>query len=240
MRMPYEEERGYYAQGQVESLNEYMTRTFLWMVLGLMITFGLAVLGWMTNATLWLLYHVPGFHLIVLVVTLIMAFTMVSRIERMAVGTARAIFLAYSVLFGFTMSCYLYLYELPSLIFVFLATAVYFAALAAYGWLTHRDLSGIGSILTVGLIFLIVCGIILMFAPGLVMLDRLVCIAGIAIFLAFTAYDTQKLQQMYAYYAGDPELAEKASIYGALTLYLDFINIFLYVVRLLGNNRRRN
>ena len=90
MRMPYEEERGYYAQGQEESLNEYMTRTFLWMVLGLMITFGLAVLGWMTNATLWLLYHVPGFHLIVLVVTLVMAFTMVSRIERMAVGTARA------------------------------------------------------------------------------------------------------------------------------------------------------
>jgi len=66
MRTPYEEERSYYAQGQVESLNEYMTRTFLWMVLGLMITFGLAVLGWMTNATLWLLYHVPGFHLIVL------------------------------------------------------------------------------------------------------------------------------------------------------------------------------
>ena len=99
MRMPYEEERGYYTQGQVESLNEYMTRTFLWMVLGLMITFGLAVLGWMTNATLWLLYHVPGFHLIVLVVTLIMAFTMVSRIERMSVGAARGVFLAYSVLF---------------------------------------------------------------------------------------------------------------------------------------------
>lgn len=171
MRTPYEEERSYYAQGQVESLNEYMTRTFLWMVLGLMITFGLAVLGWMTNATLWLLYHVPGFHLIVLVVTLIMAFTMVSRIERMSVGAARGVFLAYSVLFGFTMSCYLYLYELPSLIFVFLATAVYFAALSAYGWLTHRDLSSIGSILTVGLIFLIICGVILLFAPGLVMLD---------------------------------------------------------------------
>ena len=62
----------------------------------------------------------------------------------------------------------------------------------------------------------------------------------LVLFMLLTAYDTQKLQQMYAYYAGDPELAEKASIYGALTLYLDFINIFLYVVRLLGNNRRRN
>ena len=183
MRMPYEEERGYYTQGQVESLNEYMTRTFLWMVLGLMITFGLAVLGWMTNATLWLLYHVPGFHLIVLVVTLVMAFTMVSRIERMAVGTARAIFLAYSVLFGFTMSCYLLSLRAAQPDFCIPGYGrCYFAALAAYGWLTHRDLSGIGSILTVGLIFLIVCGIILMFAPGLVMLDRLVCIAGIAIF----------------------------------------------------------
>ena len=68
----------------------------------------------------------------------------------------------------------------------------------------------------------------------------LYCGIGLVLFMLLTAYDTQKLQQMYAYYAGDPELAEKASIYGALTLYLDFINIFLYVVRLLGNNRRRN
>ena len=237
MRTPYEEERSYYAQGQVESLNEYMTRTFLWMVLGLMITFGLAVLGWMTNATLWLLYHVPGFHLIVLVVTLIMAFTMVSRIERMSVDAARGVFPAYSVLFGFTMSCYLYLYELPSLIFVFLATAVYFAALSAYGWLTHRDLSSIGSILTVGLIFLIICGVILLFAPGLVMLDRLVCIAGIAIFLAFTAYDTQKIRAMYNYYAGYPDMLEKASVFSALQLYLDFLNLFLYLLRYVGKRR---
>ena len=237
MRTPYEEERSYYAQGQVESLNEYMTRTFLWMVLGLMITFGLAVLGWMTNATLWLLYHVPGFHLIVLVVTLIMAFTMVNRIERMSVGAARGVFLAYSVLFGFTMSCYLYLYELPSLIFVFLATAVYFAALSAYGWLTHRDLSSIGSILTVGLIFLIICGVILLFAPGLVMLDRLVCITGIAIFLAVTAYDTQKIKAMYNYYAGYPDMLEKASVFSALQLYLDFLNLFLYLLRYVGKRR---
>ena len=63
---------------------------------------------------------------------------------------------------------------------------------------------------------------------------------GLVVFMLLTAYDTQKLQQMYSYYAADAEMAEKASIYGALTLYLDFINIFLYVVRLLGNNRRRN
>ena len=63
---------------------------------------------------------------------------------------------------------------------------------------------------------------------------------GLVVFMLLTAYDTQKLSQLYSYYAGDSELAEKASIYGALTLYLDFINIFLYVVRLMGNNRRRS
>ena len=78
------------------------------------------------------------------------------------------------------------------------------------------------------------------FGFGFGIMDLVLCAVGLLIFMGLTAYDTQKLQQMYAYYAGDPELAEKASIYGALTLYLDFINIFLYVVRLLGNNRRRS
>ncbi len=68
----------------------------------------------------------------------------------------------------------------------------------------------------------------------------LYCGIGLVVFMLLTAYDTQKLQQMYSYYAADSEMAEKASVYGALTLYLDFINIFLYVVRLLGNSRRRN
>ena len=68
----------------------------------------------------------------------------------------------------------------------------------------------------------------------------LYCGIGLVVFMLLTAYDTQKLQQMYSYYSADAEMAEKASIYGALTLYLDFINIFLYVVRLMGNNRRRS
>ena len=80
-------------------------------------------------------------------------------------------------------------------------------------------------------------GIILLFAPGLVMLDRLVCITGIAIFLAFTAYDTQKIKAMYNYYAGYPDMLEKASVFSALQLYLDFLNLFLYLLRYVGKRR---
>ena len=106
--------------------------------------------------------------------------------------------------------------------------------------LPHKDLTGWGPRLMMGLVALIVTSLIgMLFGFGFGS-SVLYCGIGLVLFMLLTAYDTQKLQQMYAYYAGDPELAEKASIYGALTLYLDFINIFLYVVRLLGNNRRRN
>ena len=127
-----------------------------------------------------------------------------------------------------------------TLVMAFLATAVYFGLMAVYGTTTHKDLTGWGPRLMMGLVALIVTSLIgMLFGFGFGS-SVLYCGIGLVLFMLLTAYDTQKLQQMYAYYAGDPELAEKASIYGALTLYLDFINIFLYVVRLLGNNRRRN
>ncbi len=117
------------------------------MVLGLLVTFGIALLGWVTNATLYALAYVPYIHLIVLIATIVLSITMVSRIEKMSVGTARGIFIAFSALFGFTMSMYLYIFEFGSLIFVFLATAAYFAVLAAYGYFTKADLTRLRPIL---------------------------------------------------------------------------------------------
>ena len=136
------------------------------------------------------------------------------------------------------MSIYLLIFDLPSLILVFLATAVYFAALAAYGHFTRADLSGLRTILFSGLIFLIVFGVLSMFIPWLAAMDRIACIIGIAVFLGFTAYDTQKIRSYYHYYAGLPDMLEKASIFSALQLYLDFINLFLYLLRFMG--RRKN
>ena len=231
---PYEFDRDMNQVGQMETLGQYTARTFLWMVLGLLVTFGVALACWLTGVVV----YVWSFQIVILIATLIMSFTMASRIERMSVGTAKAMFIAFSVLFGLTMSIYLLIFDLPSLILVFLATAVYFAALAAYGHFTRADLSGLRTILFSGLIFLIVFGVLSMFIPWLAAVDRIACIIGIAVFLGFTAYDTQKIRSYYHYYAGFPDMLEKASIFSALQLYLDFINLFLYLLRFMG--RRKN
>ena len=112
--------------------------------------------------------------------------------------------------------------------------------MALYGTTTHKDLTGWGPRLMMALVAMIITGFVgMLFGFGFGG-SVLYCGIGLVVFMLLTAYDTQKLQQMYSYYSADAEMAEKASIYGALTLYLDFINIFLYVVRLMGNNRRRS
>ena len=93
---PYEFDRDYGQSSRMESIGQYTAKTFLWMVLGLLVTFGIALLGWVTNATLYALAYVPYIHLIVLIATIVLSFTMVSRIEKMSVGTARGIFIAFS------------------------------------------------------------------------------------------------------------------------------------------------
>ena len=234
---PYEFDRGY-ASSQGDTLGQYTAKTFLWMVLGLLVTFGVAVGCWLTNATIYAIVYIPYVHLIVLIATLVISITMVHRLEKMAVGTAIGLFVLFSALFGFTLSIYLLVFELTSVVLCFALTAVYFGALAAYGYATKRDLSNLRTILFSGLIFLIIYGVLSMFIPALDVLDRVVCLVGIAIFLGYTAYDTQKIKANYSYYSASPEMLAKASIFSALQLYLDFINLFLYLLRFLGNKRR--
>ena len=233
---PYEFDRGY-TSAQGETLGQYTAKTFLWMVLGLLVTFGVAVGCWLTNATIYAIVYIPYVHLIVLIATLVISFTMVRRLEKMAVGTAIGLFVLFSALFGFTLSIYLLAFHVTSVVLCFLLTAVYFGALAAYGYFTKRDLSNLRTILFSGLIFLIIFGLLSMFIPGLQMFDRVVCMIGIAVFLGYTAYDTQKIRAYYNHYSASPEMLAKASIFSALQLYLDFINLFLYLLRFLGNKR---
>ena len=230
---PYEFDRSMMPDAQAESIGQYTAKTFLWMVLGLMITFGVAVASWMTGVV----YLAYQGQLILLVATLVLSITMASRIEKMRVGTAVGIFVAFSTLFGLTLSVYLLVFNLASVVFCFLATAVYFGALAAYGYLTRRDLSSLRVILTSGLIFLIIFSLLSMFIPMFNALDQIVCLIGIGIFLAYTAYDTQKIRAYYNYYAGYPDMLAKASIFSALQLYLDFLNLFLYLLRFMGSRR---
>ena len=228
-----------YDRGYAEpSMNasDYMTRTYRWMASGLLITFAMAYI----TATTSLIYLVDSLYLVLTIAELALVFVLSSRVQNMSVDAARATFFGYALLNGMVLSYYFIVFSVGTLVMAFLATAVYFGLMAVYGTTTHKDLTGWGPRLMMGLVALIVTSLIgMLFGFGFGS-SVLYCGIGLVLFMLLTAYDTKKLQQMYAYYAGDPELAEKASIYGALTLYLDFINIFLYVVRLLGNNRRRN
>ena len=234
---PYEFDRSY-GRNVPETLGQYTAKTFLWMMVGLLVSFGVGIVGWSTDLT-WVVYRdIPGFHLILLVGTLVISFTMVGRIEKMSVGTAIALFLVFSAIFGFDVSLLMYAYRLESILLVFLVTALYFGALAAYGFLTKSDLSFLRPVLLFGLVFLIGFYFLSLFIPGMMAFDRLVSMGAIAIFLAYTAYDTQRIKAFYNYSAGDPDMLAKASIFSALQLYLDFLNLFVRLLSILG--RRRN
>ena len=234
---PRDMDRDYSAPSGVITEAQYTTRTFLWMMLGLMISFGVAILSWMTNFTLYLYAIIPMLPVVLSLATLVLVMTLSMRIQKMSVASAQGIFLTYSVLIGVTVSTWLYLFQLTSVVLVFLVTALYFGALAAYGHFTHRNLAGFGPILLSGLIFLLLFGILSLFIPGMTALDSLCCLFGIAIFLGYTAYDTQRIRDFYYYYSGYPDMMEKASIFSALWLYMDFINLFVYLLRFLGNRR---
>ena len=204
-------DRGYTEPAMTSA--DYMNRTYRWMAVGLLITFAAA---FVTAATP-LLYVVNSLYLVFTIAELVLVYVLSSRVQNMSVGGARATFFAYALLNGMVLSYYFLVFDLGTLVLAFLATSLYFGLMAVYGTTTHM-LFGMSFLTTV-----------------------LYSAVGLVVFMLLTAYDTQKLSQMFSYYAYDGELAEKASIYGALTLYLDFINIFLYVVRLLGmNSRRRN
>ena len=216
---PYEFDRNY-ASSQGETLGQYTAKTFLWMMLGLLVTFGVAVGCWVTNTTVYSLVYIPAVHIIALIAPIVLSVVFARRIEKMSVGAAIGIFVAYAAILGFTMSIYLLLYDLTALILCFLLTSVYFGALAAYGFFTKRDLSGLRTILISGALFLLVFWVLSLFIPGVMMFERIICMIGIAVFLGFTAYDTQKIRAFYNYYSASPDMLAKASIFSALQLYL--------------------
>ena len=134
-------------------------------------------------------------------------------------------------------SVYFIAYNLPMLIGAFLVAAIYFGVMAAYGAITKKDLSSWGAIGLSGLIALLIFEIICMF---LNIGNTLLCVVGLVLFMCITAYDTQKIKAYYYSFCNDSAMLEKAGILAALSLYLDFINIFLRVLRLFARNRSNN
>ncbi len=220
------------------TLNQYIARTFGWMFLGLMVTFVLAAALAVTG-TVFYLFAIPGIQYILLIAELAVVLIMSHNIQNRSVGVTRMLFTLYAIINGMVFSFYFVVYEMANLIFIFGLTALFFGGFALYGRFAKADLSKLGPLLIGGLIFLVIASLLSMFVIQFTALERIICMVGIVVFLCFTAYDTQKIKANYKYFYGNEEILQKASIFSALQLYLDFINLFLYLLRFLGKNSRR-
>ena len=229
-----------YAESPFGTLNQFVAKTFGWMFAGLLVTFAAAV-GTVSTGAFVMLFN-TGLVFALTIAELILVLVLSARITKLQPSTATAMFFVYAVLNGINLSVYFIAYDLSTLILAFLVGAVYFGVMAVYGANTQRDLLGWAPKLMGGLVALIVTALVgglfgLLFGISFGFLDVVYCGLSLLLFMGMTAYDTQMLKHHYAYFGGDAAMLQKASIFGALNLYLDFINIFLYIVRILGRNR---
>ncbi len=229
-----------YAESPFGTLSEFMSKSFGWMFAGLLVTFGVGI-GAVASGLIFPIIN-SGLFIFTSIAELVMVFVLSARVQKLQPSTATALFFGYAVLNGINLSSIFLVYDYGTLILAFLVGAVYFGVMAVYGNVTDRDLTGWGPKLMGGLVALIVCALmgslLSMFGLNFGIADLLLCTVGLLIFMGLTAYDTQMLKYYYSYFGGDAAMLHKASIIGALNLYLDFINIFLYIVRMLG--RRNN
>ncbi|MGM9832365.1 MAG: Bax inhibitor-1 family protein [Candidatus Limisoma sp.] len=167
-----------------------------------------------------------------LIAEIVLVFSVSGAINKLSATTANLLFFLYAIINGVVLSTIFLVYTSTSIAQTFLITAGVFGAMAIYGYTTKADLSKFGSILMMALIGLLVCIVVNIFLASS-RLDWIISIVGVGIFIGLTAWDTQKIKHMVAY-ADSPETLSKVSTLGALSLYLDFINLFLYLLRFFG------
>ncbi len=225
-------------QPRVE-IRPLLRQVYMWMTLGLLLTTGVSVAVYNVPALLQLVLN-PAVLIVAIIGELALVFALSLAIQRMSVGVATGAFFLYAALNGFTLSLIFLAYELGTITIAFGTTVILFFVMTMIGLTTKIDLSKFGAYLMMAVIGLVIAMVVNMFLNS-GPLDYLISCAGVIIFTALTAYDTQKLHRM----AADPEiqgqeatLLTKLSLIGALTLYLDFINIFLFLLRIFGGGSR--
>jgi FtsH-binding integral membrane protein len=172
---------------------------------------------------------------VIILAPLAMVFFLSFRIGKMSVAAAQTTFWVFAALLGVSLSTIFVVYTATSITQVFFITAATFGAMSLYGYTTKRDLTGLGSFLFMGLIGVIIAMLVNLFLQSSA-LGFAISVIGVLVFVGLTAYDTQKIKEQY--YAGDDgTVAGRKAIMGALSLYLDFINLFLMLLRLFGQNR---
>ncbi len=224
------------AQARQEASTIFLAKVFNWMAIGLAVTGGVAFLTAESGMARTLVAS-PLFFILVLA-ELGMVFYLSARIEKLQPGTATGLFLGYSILNGLTLSTIFLAYTHASIAGTFLVTAGMFGAMAVYGMVTKRDLSGMGSFMFMGLIGILLASVVNIFLKSSVLYWAISAI-GVLVFVGLTAYDVQKIKNIGEegiMQQGDAAI-RKGSIIGALALYLDFINLFLMLLRFFGGSR---
>ena len=223
-------------QQVIDETRRFFQKVYAWMFLGLMIS---AATAYFVSATPSLYMVILGNRIVffgIVIAELVLVFALVSTINRISAMTAVFLFLFYCFLTGLTLSVIFLVYQIKSIGLTFVLSSSIFLIMSIYGFFTKTDLTRIGQVLFMGLIGIIIASIVNFFLRSQ-FLDYIVSFAGVIIFTGLTAYDTQKIRkQNIIGNEGTPEDL-KESIIGALTLYLDFVNLFLFLLRLLGKRK---
>ena len=216
-----------------EAFPVLMRKVYLWMTMALAIT-GFTAYGVATSpGILQTIYSNPAVMWGVIIAELILVVTVSGAINRLSLSVATLLFIVYSVLNGALLSSVFLVYTASSVATVFFITAGTFAAMALVGYTTKTDLSSMGKILLMALIGMIIATIVNLFVKS-TGLELIISYIGVLVFVGLTAYDSQKIKQMLLQAPDASEGAQKVALLGALSLYLDFINLFLYLLRIFG------
>lgn len=218
-------------------LRAYMLRIYNYMALALAVT-GITALGTAAyaanNAAFAQLIYASPLRWVIMLAPLAFVMVMSFGINRLSFGAAQGLFWAFAAVMGVSLSSIFLVFTGESIVQTFFVTAAAFGALSLYGYTTKRDLSAMGSFLIMGLFGLIIAMLVNLFLQSSAM-QFAISVIGVLIFAGLTAYDTQRLKSMYDYVAQDETMMGRTAIMGALSLYLNFINMFMFLLQFLGN-----
>lgn len=235
MQQPWEV-REYGLASPVEVGNVFVGRVYRWMGMGLGITAAVALMVSSSPTAVRAVFGTPALPLVLILAQLGLVLAIGGAVRRASAPLAIGLFVVYAALLGVTLSVILLVYTAASIASTFFVTAGMFGGMSLYGWSTRRDLTSMGSFLVMALIGLILASLVNAFLAS-APLQWLLTYAGVAIFLGLTAWDTQKIKQLGARVDAESAHGQSLAIHGALMLYLDFVNLFLFLLRLLGRRR---
>lgn len=234
---PYPVMEGTTSADTSEVQASFILKVYNWMTMGLALTALVAMaIEFVMPGIRWVMLENPLIFYGLLILELAIVWGLSAAINKIPAIVATLVFLAYAALNGLTFSIIFLVYSMGSIAYTFFITAAMFGATSVFGYITKMDLSRLGGILMMALIGLIIASVVNIFVASSA-LEWIVSFAGVVIFVGLTAYDTQKIKNMSVGIDSSSEEGGKASIMGALALYLDFINLFLFLLRILGRRR---